>query len=253
MNGLHDFQPSVWQAIWANPADAGTEQAPWAHEPGFAVYRNTVLRGCVDALVALYPAVHRLTGDDWFRAQALRHIRVHPPRDACLATYGAELPDLLAQALPQDQWPWLPEVARLDQLWAESLVASDAPSLSAEALVPLAGADLRWRPHPATRWHWHRQWPLWHLWRAAREGWPDPNPPRWRGEGVLFTRPGHEVLATPIGPGAAALLCACATGTTLPEAVAAALAAEPGLDLTACMGLLLAQGAFHANPTETTP
>lgn len=253
MNTLHGFQESVWRAIWAPAAHSDLDAAPCTREPAFAVYRNTVLKGCVDALVALYPAVHRLTGDDWFRALALRHVRTHPPRDACLASYGAEWPELLSHVLPPDQWPWLVHVASLDRLWTESLVASDAPSLSAEALATLAGAGLHWRPHPAARWHWQGQWPVWHLWRAAREGWPDANPPHWRGEGVLFTRPGHEVLATSIGPGAAALLGACASGAQLPEAVAAALAAEPGLDLTACLGLLLTQGAFLATPTETTP
>jgi hypothetical protein len=34
-----------------------------ARQPGFAVYRNTVLKGCIDALQANYPTVHALVGD----------------------------------------------------------------------------------------------------------------------------------------------------------------------------------------------
>jgi hypothetical protein len=33
--------------------------------PALAVYRNTVAKGCIDALQANYPAVHTLVGSDW--------------------------------------------------------------------------------------------------------------------------------------------------------------------------------------------
>jgi hypothetical protein len=44
----------------------------------FKVYRNTVLKGCVDALAANFPTVLRLVGEDWFRAAALIHVCAEP-------------------------------------------------------------------------------------------------------------------------------------------------------------------------------
>ena len=48
--------------------------------PAHPVYRNTVLKGCVDALQANFPAVTRLVGEDWFRAAAVVYTRRFPPQ-----------------------------------------------------------------------------------------------------------------------------------------------------------------------------
>ena len=65
---LSTFQDSFSAALLGQAADA-----PWLSalesQPGFAVYRNTVLKGCIDALQANYPTVCQLVGDDWFRAE----------------------------------------------------------------------------------------------------------------------------------------------------------------------------------------
>ena len=67
---LVEFQTAFWRDLWAEADDRAPPEGP-AAQPGFAVYRNTVLKGCAEALVSLYPAVHRLVGDDWMRAVAL--------------------------------------------------------------------------------------------------------------------------------------------------------------------------------------
>lgn len=244
---LATFQHVFWRSLWCPEPEGGP---PWAAQPGFAVYRNTVLKGCVDNLLALHPAVRRLTGDDWLRAVALDYVRAHPPADGRMHVYGEHFADFIARALPPGELPWLHPVARLDRLWMESHVAADAPCLAPDALMQrpldaLGGTCLR--IHPATRWFRCAAWPVFSLWQAAREAWPDPNPPHWRGEGALFTRPGGAVLATRLDAGACALLTACATGSPLPEALAAAQAHHPSPDLGATLGLLITQGAFSAD------
>ena len=56
---LSTFQDGFSAALLGPPADA-----PWLSalesQPGFAVYRNTVLKGCIDALQANYPTVCQL-------------------------------------------------------------------------------------------------------------------------------------------------------------------------------------------------
>lgn len=239
---LASFQHDFWQALWAD-APAG----PIAAQPGFAVYRNTVRRGCVDALLSLYPAVRRLTGDDWLRAVALAHVQSHPPADGRLQHYGEGFAAHLAANLPDGELPWLPAVARLDRLWSESHVAADAPVLTAARLAATptdALGHLRLAVHPATRWCSDPTWPLFSLWQAARDAHDDPTPPAWHGESALFTRPDGAVRACDPGPGACALLDACAAGLPLPEALAHATAGHPQADPGALLALLLSQGAF---------
>lgn len=243
---LADFQHAFWRDLWAAEPTPGS---PWAAQAGFAVYRNTVLKGCVDNLLALFPAVRRLTGDTWFSAVALAYAREHPPLNGCMAHYGQGLPEHLAHNLPVGELPWLPEVAWLDVLWSQCHTAADAPLLTPETVMALdatALAHTRLVPHPATRWRVCANWPAHSLWQAAREAWPDPNPATWAGQCTLLTRPHGVVLALECGLGTCALLDACARGEPVGAAVAGALATEPGLDLAATLGHLIANGAFTA-------
>ena len=127
-----------------------------AAQPGFAVYRNTVLRGCIDALAANYPTVATLVGGEWFDAAAGRFARAA----ACRAT-AASPPTARASPTswrafePAAGLAYLAGVARLDRAWTEAHLAADAPVLT-------AARSPRWRrrslldavlvPHPATRW-----------------------------------------------------------------------------------------------------
>lgn len=57
-------------------------------QPGFAVYRNTVLKACIDALQANYPTVNQLVGDHGFaRQRRCMRGRLHP-KMACSWTMG---------------------------------------------------------------------------------------------------------------------------------------------------------------------
>ena len=68
------MQLSAFQDGFSAALLGHAEHAPWLSalesQPGFAVYRNTVLKGCIDALQASYPTVCQLVGEDWFRAAA---------------------------------------------------------------------------------------------------------------------------------------------------------------------------------------
>lgn len=248
------LMPAFWQALLA-PADA--PRAAWLNQPGFAVYRNTCIKGCVDALAAQFPSVLRLVGEDWFRAAAAEHVRAQPPHDGRLLRYGDGFPDFLRHFPPAAELPYLPGVAQLDGLWSQAHGAADAPPLRPEALTTLGEDALSThclRPHPATRWACHATLPLFSLWRAAREQHDDPNPANWVGEGALFTRPIDQVLWTPLSVGGCALLDACASDQPIATAIAAALTREPTIDLGATLGRLMQQGAFSAiataHPTE---
>ena len=243
------LMPALWHALLA-PPDA--PRAAWMKQPGFAVYRNTCTKGCVDALAAQFPSVLRLVGEDWFRAAAAEHVRAQPPHDGRLLRYGDGFPDFLRHFPPAAELPYLHGVAQLDRLWTEAHSAADAEPLPPEALTTLGEDALSsrcLRPHPATRWACHASLPLFSLWRAARERHDDPNPAAWVGEGALFTRPADQVWWAPLSAGGCALLDACAAGQPIAAAIAAALNREPTIDLGATLGRLLQQGAFTAITT----
>lgn len=249
-SALDAFQHAFWAGLWAPVhADAPALQADWQGQPGWAIYRNTVIKGCVDTLLANYPAVATLVGEDWLRAAAAEYVTAHPPADRRMLFYGDGFEDFLASFLPAADLPYLGGVARLDRLWREAHAAAEAPRLQPGSLAALTANELQTlvlQPHPSARWAWFPDLPAGALWRAAREHWNDPNPPAWQGDGLLLTRHANGAVQwQPLDAGGAALLDACAQGQPLPEAADAALNTKPALDLTALLHALLAVGAFR--------
>ena len=89
VTALGRFQDAFAQALLAPDTVPAGEIATLTAQPAFAVYRNTVMKGCIDALQANYPAVTRLVGEEWFRAAAAVYVRESLPADATLLRYGA--------------------------------------------------------------------------------------------------------------------------------------------------------------------
>jgi hypothetical protein len=245
---LSQFQDSFAQAL--QPTPAAGHHGPLAAlvaQPGFAVYRNTVLKGCIDALQANYPTVCSLVGQDWFGAAAQVFVQAHPPSDGRLMAYGLGFADFLAQFEPAAALPYLADVAQWDRRWTECHLAADAPTLDAPWLArqsPDVLGALRLHPHPATRWAWCSAHPAYTLWQRHRDGEPVDAQLQWLGDGGLLTRPDGAVQWRRISSAGCAFLNACARGLPLQAAAQAALAAEPDADLAALMALLLQAGAL---------
>jgi len=247
---LRRFQEHFSRALVdpAHLSDCGAGVARLVGQPGFAVYRNTVLKGCIDALVGNFPAVTRLVGDEWMRAAASVFARENLPSSPMLLEYGAPFPAFLATFEPAAGLPYLPDVARLDRFWTEAHRARDqqpVPPEAVSALAPDALAAAVLHPHPAARWAWFGTQPIFTIWARNRiEGCTDESEIPWRGEGALVVRPVDEVQWLALSRGDVAFLDACSAGWTLADAAMAALEAEPGIDLSQTMARLLAAGAF---------
>jgi hypothetical protein len=217
-------------------------------QPGFAVYRNTVMKGCIDALQANYPTVERLVGEEWVRAAAGVFARTQLPSQPSLLVYGEAFPSFLAGFEPAREVPYLADVARVDRLWTEAHVAADAPVLAAATLAALPPAEMSafgLRLHPATRWMWSDDWPVHALWSRNRSRDADPGAPiEWIGEGVLVTRPLGLVRVEAFARGGVALLDGIRAGLSIEGAVQRALDAQPDVDFAALVQQLLQAGAF---------
>jgi hypothetical protein len=177
--------------------------------PAFAVYRNTVIKGCIDALQANYPVVAKLVGDEWFRAAAAVYVRGNPPRVSMLTEYGEGFARFLESFPPAAELPYLPAVARLDRFWTEAHVALDEPPLKR-----LNGFSLR--PHAAARWAWFAL-PAYTIWSRNREALGDCHDIVWRGEGALITRPRDTVQWIELDATECEFLDARARGDELPD------------------------------------
>ena len=214
-------------------------------EPAFLVYRNTVLKGCIDALRANFPVVARLVGEEWFRAAAAIYARGNPPRVPMLLDYGAGFAGFLAGFEPAADLPYLPAVARLDRFWSESHAARDETPLRAQELAGLAPdrrGGLVLRPHAAARWAWF-QVPAFTIWsrnRVDAAGGVDLSDVEWRGEGALLTRPDDAVQWIGLDKAGCAFMDACAAGVPLAQAAEAV----PVEGIAGLLASLLAAGAF---------
>jgi Putative DNA-binding domain len=253
--GLQAFQRDFAAALGGDETAASGMPPPFARQPGFAVYRNTVRLACIDALQANYPTVARLVGDAWFRDAAGLFVATHLPRDAVLARYGNGFAEFLAAFEPARTLAYLPGVARLDRCWTEAHLAADAPALTASALAASSAQVLaakRLVPHPAARWLHFPDLPAYTIWRRHREALRLDDELPWVGERALLTRPGDTVGWQAIGAAAFAFLGASAQGDSFALAVQTAAAAEPDADLAAWLPALVSAGAFMNNATTTT-
>jgi hypothetical protein len=240
------FQDAFARAPFAPGDPPPAEVAALVAQPGFAVYRNTVMKGCIDALQANYHAVARLLGEEWFRAAAAAYVRQAPPVAPMLGEYGAAFADFLARFGPAAELPYLPGVARLDRCWTEAHAAPDADVIDPAAigrLAPQRLAAVVLHPHPAARWAWFPDAPIYTVWARNRSAQPQADEIEWRAEGALLTRPRGAVQWQPLDRAGCAFLDVCAAGGTVTACAQAALEVRENADLARLMATLLEAGA----------
>ncbi len=256
-SALGTFQNDFARALLApEPLTQATSQiAALAAQPAFAVYRNTVIKGCVDALRANYPAVERLVGEEWLRAAASIYAHAKLPSHPTLLDYGAGFAEFLRTFEPAAELPYLADVARLDRFWSEVHVARDEQPLEPAAIAQRSPRELErtvLRPHAAMRWAWFEGLPIFTIWQRNRDpAFDHETAPEiaWHGEGALITRPHDAVQAIRIDAAACAFLDACAAGYPIGAAASTALQADMTVDLSALMASLLNAGAFASDAT----
>ena len=214
----------------------------------FAVYRNNVVVGLIEALGAAFPAVRRIVGEPFFRALARAHALQAPPTSPLMAEHGREFPGFLRTFRRVADLPYLPDVARIERAWLDSYHAADAAPLAPEALgaVPPERLEaVRFSPHPAAHVIRSRFAAVSIVAMNRSDGPITPLDTRVP-EDALVTRPSLEVRLAALPPGGAAFLLALMGGRTLGEAAAAGAGDDPAFDLAANIGGMLGAGAFTA-------
>lgn len=212
----------------------------------FAVYRNNVTVSLIDAMASIFPTVHNLVGEDFFRAMARLYVTAHPPTSPLLFTYGEDFPAFLENFPPAADLPFLADVARVERLWLEAFHAADAAPFDPSALSRVPAEDLgavRFQPHPATR--------IARLSHAAgtitrndRAGVSLEGINPMAPETVLVTRPAFDVKIEILPKAGAGFFEALLAGETLGKACLAG--SEENADIPTLISLTLTSGAFTA-------
>ncbi len=104
----------------------------------FAVYRNNVHVGLVNALASRFPVTRRVVGAEFFTAMARVFVGQTKPRSPVLLTYGDDFPEFIAGFSPAAGLPYLPDVAQLEVLWSRAYHAADTPVLDHGDLANLS-------------------------------------------------------------------------------------------------------------------
>lgn len=214
----------------------------------YAVYRNNVTVSLIDALAAIYPAVRRITGPDFFRAMARFHVRETPPTSPLLFEYGHDFPAFIEAYEHARALPWLADVARIERAWLDAYHARDVAPLSPHRLASVTAdrlADVTFVAHPAVR-VIRSQFSAVTIFAANRGDAPVRRIDAAVAEDALITRPECDVVVRHLPPGGAVFVGNLLSGLPLGEAVALALDASPEFDIASNIAGLIEAGAFSS-------
>jgi Putative DNA-binding domain len=230
-----------------DPSQPVPSQIIGALHKRYAVYRNNVAVGLVRALEANFPAVRKLVGESFFAGLAIEFARAHPPRSPLMFGYGESFADFLQQQEDLSKYPYLPDVARLEQLWRTSYHAADTRVLSPGDLAGLdenALSELRLATHPSFN-LLSSDYAVFSIFQSSRGGSSvaplDPATP----EAMLLTRPQLDVQTRLVSAATSAFLQSLAQGEALADAAEHGFASSDSFDLAAAIALMLDAGAFQ--------
>jgi Putative DNA-binding domain len=212
----------------------------------YNVYRNNVTVSLIDALAAIYPAVQRITGVEFFRAMARFHVRATLPVSQLLFEYGRDFPSFIESYEHARDMPWLADTARIERAWLDAYHAADAATLKAEALVsvdPSSLAQVRFIPHPAAR-IVRSRYPAVAIFAMNRADGPVSPLCSCDAEDALVTRPDADVIVSRLPAGGAAFLITLIKGEPLGSAAEAAFEETDSFDLPANLAAMISAGVF---------
>lgn len=253
---LPELQAALAAQIRLGVATPGAATPPpglLAAPQRLGIHQRHVRTSLTAALRARFPAVVRLVGDGFFAFLAAQFIASHPPSDPRVARYGDGLADFLAGFEAARDYPWLPDVARIENAAAavaEAPLRAPLDAARLAAVAPEQAADLAFTWNDAVRLV-ASDLPAALLWRVAREGGMDTQidmdnagPTR-----LLIRRADDTVEARDLSIADFAFRAALADGRRLGEA---AVAGGAGFDLATAFAAVLADGCVTDFSLEGT-
>jgi len=222
------------------------------------VYRNTVRSNVTAALESTFPAVRRLVGEAYFRQAARDFALRYPSRSGDLRHLGASFPRYLSELHAHDQYRYLGDVARLELLIEEVLLAAEHPPFDLAALAavaPDAYENLQLVLNPALR-LFESPYPIQRIWETnvGSNTEPDTIDLESGGDRLAVLRQRLQLQFHPLSPGEWRWLTALSAGMPFAASLEAAAvdedagrdADEDEFDAAAALRRLVALGAIVA-------
>lgn len=157
MHSLRELQRGVMRAVLDGEQDIA---ATFIASRGIAarntlgIYANTARSNFTESLITSFPVTRRLVGEDYFQQMARGFHAHHPSLSGDLQFAGAMFAQYVAQTHGAGDHRYLGEVARLEWLIQETLLAADHTPFDLaklQAVAPAGYDALVFRPHPTVR------------------------------------------------------------------------------------------------------
>ena len=214
----------------------------------FSVYRNNVVVGLIDALKQSFPAVTRIVGDEFMTALSRIYVAHEPPSSPILLHYGAGFADFINSFEPAATVPYLADVARMERAWHEAYHARETPTLNCSTLAGLAPRQFEYvtfTAHPSLRLI-PSSYPALSIWQMNLES-ATPQPiDLAQTEYAIFLRPNAEVEARSVSASSFIFVQELTRGSTVLQALRAAIRHDEMFDLGAHLAELFRMGAFES-------
>jgi hypothetical protein len=239
---LRELQRAFAASLVQGDAPALT---PWIAARGIdpqarlGIYRNAGYAIHVEVLEAVFPALRALVGEACFDALATRYTARRGSDGGNLQHFGRDFPAFVQVQHEIATHAWLPDVARLEWLRQDVLLAAQAPAphmpdlLEALQQASAESIHLHLQPHVRVLCSAAPVWDLWHWALDPGEDTPDPSAP---GQCVLLWRHATRMHMQRLDSGHAAFVQALLAGRDLAGALAGD--ASPA-QVTVCLAPLL--------------
>jgi uncharacterized protein (UPF0276 family) len=226
------FSSALFQPAGADPLLESVKAEHAEHR--LALYRGNLTATWEKTLAGAYPVVRQLVGEDFFGGLARAYGMQTPSDDGDLNRFGARFADFLAGFSHAADYPYLPDMARLEWALHRAHYAPDAEGLAPQTLAAL-GAEVeaaRLRLHPAAN-LLASSWAVVPLWLAHQpDGGDFPGDMRLPSFGAV-TRPRWQARVLALDAASHAALAMLAGGGTFGDALDAAFALDEGFDVAA--------------------
>jgi Putative DNA-binding domain len=239
---LLDIQRRVAEAVLQGGALPDGVVVPM---PGrIAIHQRHVRASLTKVLRATYPVVDRLVGEGFFAFAADAFIRARPPSTPCLAEYGGGFAVFLGEFDASRHLAYLPDVAHMEWLIHESMLAPAFRPIPAHALATLDARHIgamRLSLDPSLR-HFASVWPIDRIFSANQVGGDGHVDLDGGAARIEIRRVGDGIGIRALDAASHAFRSRIREGQQLVDAAGCALSIDPEFNLAAAIASLIDEG-----------
>ncbi|HEY0847612.1 MAG TPA: DUF692 family protein [Noviherbaspirillum sp.] len=211
-----------------------------------ALYRGNLTGTWEKVLASAYPVLKALVGEEFFAALARAYGKAHPSRDGDLNRFGEQLAVFLERFAPVADYPYFPDMARLEWALHQAHYAGNACAIDGASFADMSAEQLdaaRLTFHPACSLI-ASDWAVIAVWRAHQADGGDFPCDLAQQQYGLVVRPGWKADVLMLDAATHAALATLLRGEPLGAALDAALALDEAFDFGAQLHAWLRHGVF---------